>query len=52
MEAAKHKSDKTIDVEFVFKMSETQFPQMIMRKTAENGLSLETVVHTDLLSEI
>lgn len=52
MEAAKHKSDKTNDVEFVFKMSEGQFPQMIMRNTAENGLSQETVVHTDLLSEI
>ena len=52
VEAEKHKDDKTKDVEFVVKMSEGQFPQMIMRNTAENGLSQETVVHTDLLSEI
>ena len=52
VEATNHKADKTKDVEFVFKMAEGQFPQMIMRNTAVDGQRQETVVKTEVLSEI
>ena len=45
-EATEHVDDKPKDVEFVFRMSEGQFPQMIMRNTAVDGQRQETVVET------